>query len=322
MDIQGPVSVERARQRSAGPISAPRSFTDARPASATHNVLQEMADNSAQVARLKMLSGMLDDSPRMLQLKAYAHSINNGPDAAANLGPPAVVQRVNWDLVRNDPAIEIRAEGPDFAANFRGERAGTLELYQDESGREWINNIIVEERFQRRGIGLSLLNAAVQMHGEIYAATGMHRDDEVGDDDTRHLSDEGLALVNSALRNDVLQDDWCFNPAEEREAEFGAEFGGEWQEQEGSSGEEIGVGEEMAATCTAVVVLDDSNTGGMGYQYWVELTNVANGEMRTVEFDDLIPGEESLTTGALEAALSRALGGDIELASWEIDYAD
>lgn len=354
MITQVPVSVVRARPASTEQAPAPvvngqRAFADARPEAVTQSALQEMADNSLRVAGLTALAGALNSSPRMLQMRAQAHNINNGSRVAGQRMPRdaaivaqqvqrrstrAVVQRVDWEDVRNDPNIAIVMEGPYFVAYYQGERAGELELYEDGQGRQWLNNIEVNAGFQRRGIGLSLLNAAVLHHEEVYAATGMEAYEEENGDDTRHLSPEGVALVNSALRNGVLQPDWCFNPAEEHEVEMleaeelGEEYGEEWGGLEEWGGEEFEEEEEeeeegaREATCTAVVVLDDSNTGGIGYQFRVELTNVANGATRTVEFDDLIPGEESLTTVGLEGALSRALDADIELTSWEIDYAD
>ena len=348
----------RTRDSSARPVSA-------EPAIGVRNADRD-AGGSGQAPRLTMLAGAMSQSPHirqlrlcadhigrsphLLQLKGYAGRIGNEPrPAAQSHAASAVVQRVEWEDVRNSADIVIEREGPDYVARFRGQRAGELELYTDRDGREWINNIRVYAQFQGRGIGLRLLHAAVEDHGAVYAAVDMTQDDEENDDDTRHLSTEGVALVNSALRNGVLQEAWCFNPAEEREMQLEGHGSDEEHEQdwfaaEGSDNEQMHgeqsdheqgeQGEHLEADCTATVVLDDSNTGGMGYHYWVELTNTEDNQTIMVEFDDIVEGEEEFTTAGLEARLShqlseqlsreqsRALTATIRLVSWEVDYAD
>lgn len=97
-----------------------------------------------------------------------------------------------------------------FEAFFDNEKCGELELYDDDKGRMWINR--VSSTRQRIGIGLSLLNYAVEVYDKIYAVVNLSRHDEVDGSDMRHLSEEGAALINSAIRNGILKDEWCFNP--------------------------------------------------------------------------------------------------------------
>ena len=134
-----------------------------------------------------------------------------------------VNQPVDWTNIETH---RIRIDSFDlvsYTAFFDDLEVGSLELYEDSEGRYWLNNIDVKPDYQRKGIGLSLLNEAVNAYGEIYAATNFSKDQEEEDADTRHLSQEGAALVNCALRNGILQPEWCFNPRFERDELWNSE---------------------------------------------------------------------------------------------------
>ena len=129
----------------------------------------------------------------------------------------------DWNEIEHH---RIKVEYDDintYTAFFDDIKAGELSLFEDHKERQWLNN--VSSTHQSVGIGLSLLIAAVETHGAIYAATdGFQSFQEVNDDDTRHLSIEGAALVNSALRNGILLQEWCFNPAIENDYDLENDF--------------------------------------------------------------------------------------------------
>lgn len=129
----------------------------------------------------------------------------------------------NWNEVEHH-RIRIEYDGiSTYTAFYDGTEAGELSLFEDYEGRLWLNN--VSSNNQRIGIGLSLLKEAVEHHGVIYAATdGFQKFQEVNDDDTRHLSIEGAALVNSAVRNGILLREWSFNPASENDYNTDSDF--------------------------------------------------------------------------------------------------
>jgi len=80
----------------------------------------------------------------------------------------------------------------------------------DEQDRYWLNGITTVDRFQKKGIGLAMLEQAVHHVGEVYVAADMPPQED--GNDTRHLSSEGAALVNSAVSKGILNREWCFNP--------------------------------------------------------------------------------------------------------------
>lgn len=154
-----------------------------------------------------------------------------------------VVQRVNINNVDSDTVHILGSDG-EYAAYYgriddqeeedererdnRIERelprAGTLTLtnYGDSL---WITGVYVDSGFQRLGIGLSLLRKAVEVEGPVFAALGMRQPANDEDDDPRFLTREGTALVRSAIRNNVLYEDWCFDPtADHQEDEDDEDF--------------------------------------------------------------------------------------------------
>ncbi|WP_066309185.1 GNAT family N-acetyltransferase [Bacillus sp. FJAT-29814] len=91
-------------------------------------------------------------------------------------------------------------------------KVAEFEFYEDSNGRKWINNIAVKKEYQKRGIGTEMIRLAVEEFGEVYASTASKMDGKDNDYDTRHLSTEGAALVNSSIRKGILKKEWVFNP--------------------------------------------------------------------------------------------------------------
>lgn len=104
------------------------------------------------------------------------------------------------DFNRGDVQITIDDEDlTDFTASLENiGTIGSLELLYDESnGTYWINHIEIDERTRRRGVATLLLQAAIDAHGTIYASLQAAEADT--DVDTRHLTDEGNALVTRCM---------------------------------------------------------------------------------------------------------------------------
>jgi hypothetical protein len=113
--------------------------------------------------------------------------------------------------------LEIKTDdNTNYEAYYNGKLAGRLDLFDyDDNGALWLWNVEVSERYKGMGIGLSLLNEAVKDNGEIYISTAKqseHRYHNEGD--IRFLTPDGIALINSALRNGIIKEGWLFNPFE------------------------------------------------------------------------------------------------------------
>lgn len=279
------------------------------------------------------LQATLNASPKVRQLQAYSALLQ--PSPASVRSASAIVQRVSWQNVQHD-RIEIDESGGSYDASYDGDDAGRLELFQDPQGRQWINFIEVEQDFQRRGIGLSLLSHAVDKHGEIYAAVDMQASEETGEDDTRHLSEQGAALVSSAVRNGILKEEWCFNPAmhdpDQMDTGSSSSQGGEQEieqghviglqsgfEEEQDSGEEDPDGPLTNFSYDVEIVLDDSNTEGMGYEWWMDVTHVFSGTKYPIQMEGTIDGEEVLTKEFVGAQISRIIQAHCVVRKLEIE---
>jgi hypothetical protein len=88
---------------------------------------------------------------------------------------------------------------------------GTLELYEDNAGGMWINHIEVAENAQRCKIASKLCMKAITAHGHLYASNS--HVDPGGNHDTRHLSEEGAALVRDLINRGIMAQDWLRPPA-------------------------------------------------------------------------------------------------------------
>ncbi len=108
-------------------------------------------------------------------------------------------EKSNYPYHFNDEDVKIKGSDNDFSASIKGlGDVGELELYQDEKDRRWINQIHVEDRAKRRGIGAALLAKAIELHKVLYASIQSAEEDK--GDDTRHLTDEGELLVNGCIK--------------------------------------------------------------------------------------------------------------------------
>ena len=97
-------------------------------------------------------------------------------------------------------SIEITGEAPTYVARDQDGRRklGELELYQDNNGRYWINNINVNQWARGKGVALKLLQKAIANHGTIYASNQDASQDTASD--TRHLTEAGYALVRACIK--------------------------------------------------------------------------------------------------------------------------
>jgi hypothetical protein len=172
---------------------------------------RSVAEKAGKLVQSKSAAGREDNRKEAIAQRKLQHVIDSSRQLKKN---QPVVQRVDWSNVEHD-RITVEGDENEYVAYYDGEKAGELSLYEDEKGRKWINNVSTDSNYQKKGIGLSLLVAAIKNHGAVFAAKGMQKHEAVEDDDTRYLSEEGVALVKSALRNEIMFDDWCFNPATE-----------------------------------------------------------------------------------------------------------
>lgn len=86
----------------------------------------------------------------------------------------------------------------------------SLELYEDQNGDQWINHIETAPQAQRCGLATRLCVMAIQQYGTLYASNSQY--DPGGDDDTRHLSQEGAALVTRLIQRNIMQAGWLRAP--------------------------------------------------------------------------------------------------------------
>lgn len=118
------------------------------------------------------------------------------------------------DYVRHRARVMTDQNGHYWAIlpHFPHIRLGELTLYQDNNGDQWINHIVVEHQYQRMGVASRLIRRAIRdsHHRRIYASNSPH--DPGGDGDTRHLSQEGAALVNGLIQNGTMQQAWLRPP--------------------------------------------------------------------------------------------------------------
>lgn len=125
------------------------------------------------------------------------------------------VSDCKWLQLGQDALVIEEIDDRHYVGWVQGQKVCELDLFEDDQGRYWLNHITTSECFQRKGIGLAMLERAVFYKEAIYAAENMSSSDDP--DDTRHLSSEGAALVNAAKRKNVLRKEWCFDPNMESE---------------------------------------------------------------------------------------------------------
>lgn len=89
-------------------------------------------------------------------------------------------------------------------------RLGELDIYFDRIGGKWINHIEVRPQYQRCGVAARMVRTAIQDYGHIYASNS--HIDPGGYNDTRHLSQEGAALVNGLIASGAMQANWLRPP--------------------------------------------------------------------------------------------------------------
>lgn len=112
----------------------------------------------------------------------------------------------------------IRRSGNDFEAyltvNQVQQQVGHIEIEDyDDDGRMWLFYVETDANFRRRGIATALMRAAVQYHGAIYVSQAGQGDHEQRDqNDTRWLTQDGAALVNSCVQRGILRPEWLVNP--------------------------------------------------------------------------------------------------------------
>lgn len=162
-------------------------FVDNRQEQQAQNQLQEMASNYT--------------SKQPLPIQRMKKNYENQPLITNYFGQKTnqTFEESNYPYHFNDEDVKIKGSDNTFSAIIKGlGDVGELELYQDEKDRRWINQIHVDERAKRRGIGTALLAKALESHKVLYASIQSAEEDE--GDDTRHLTDEGELLVNGCIK--------------------------------------------------------------------------------------------------------------------------
>jgi GNAT superfamily N-acetyltransferase len=138
---------------------------------------------------------------------------------------PTTIQRVRQSLITEHFPI-IRKVGGDFYAyltvNGIQTEVAHIELDDyDDNGRTWLMYVTTEQGYRRRGYATMLMRAAVAEYGAIYVSQAGQQDHENRDDnDTRWLTDDGAALVNSCVVKGILQQAWLVNPFWDEEEDF------------------------------------------------------------------------------------------------------
>ena len=106
--------------------------------------------------------------------------------------------------------IEITCSGGVVTAKSQGIELGELDLYEDENGGRWINNIEVKPWARRKGVATMLVKKAIKEYGAIYASTQSSEDDT--SKDTRHLEPDGQNLVEKLIAGGIMQPEWYTSP--------------------------------------------------------------------------------------------------------------
>jgi hypothetical protein len=230
-----------------------------------------------------------------------------------------LVQRVNWDDVERN-RIRIEGDETHFDAYYDDELVGELTLFEDDENRFWLNGIDVNEGQQGRGIGLSLLNAAREAHGVIYAALDL---EPQFDPDVLHLTDDGFALVSSAIRNGIMQQGWLTNYpiVVEHDDEPLIEEGIEeiLVEEDNPENEEEEERQRLHG-CDVTITLDDENTGGIGYEATINVVTVWN-ESYEMTLTNPIGGEVEFTRENVERALVRHFRRQFAVITLDFEYS-
>lgn len=93
-------------------------------------------------------------------------------------------------------------------------RIGEFEFLWDEHQRLWLNNCSVDEDYQQKGIGTSVIKHAVKVFDALYFCTAS-KEELIGggkEYDSRYLTEEGVILMESCLRNKIIKSDWAIKP--------------------------------------------------------------------------------------------------------------
>lgn len=105
-----------------------------------------------------------------------------------------------------------------------GEKIGNFDYYEDEAGKTWAFNFSIDELHQKKGIGTGLIKRAIDYYEEVYFYIGskddLERFSELGESDSRYLSIEGAALLNSCIRKGIIKPEWAINPFQKRTLEW------------------------------------------------------------------------------------------------------
>lgn len=95
------------------------------------------------------------------------------------------------------------------ACDVDGDGVGELNLATGPDGNKWLDNVSVNENFQKQGIGTQLVRLAV-LHLEYFFVAGVQE----SDDYEFSLSDGGANLINRCLRNEFISEDRILFPPE------------------------------------------------------------------------------------------------------------
>lgn len=91
---------------------------------------------------------------------------------------------------------------------------GEFEFMRDDQQRLWLYNCSLNEDFQQKGIGLSVIRHAVKVFNSIYFCTAT-KEELIGggkEYDSRYLTEEGVKLMESCLRKKIIKSDWTIKP--------------------------------------------------------------------------------------------------------------
>ncbi|MED1902528.1 GNAT family N-acetyltransferase [Bacillus thuringiensis] len=112
----------------------------------------------------------------------------------------------------SDKNFEYHISNDTWCGYINDTMVAEFDYYEDDNGRKWINQMYVNNKFQRRGIGSHMIKLAVQEYGEVYASSGSKMDGSDDDSDTRYLSNEGASLINSCIKKGIMKKEWLLNP--------------------------------------------------------------------------------------------------------------
>jgi GNAT superfamily N-acetyltransferase len=111
-------------------------------------------------------------------------------------------------------AIEIKNKDNEyFEAYDNVRKIGSLDIFTDDEGLNWLNGIEVNLAYRRKGVATMLIEKAIDELDDVYISTASQTQHNDNNDNTaRYLCDDGASLVNKLIERKVIKKKWMKNP--------------------------------------------------------------------------------------------------------------